>query len=257
MVLVLQQDELFNWISIVISLVSLVYGLAESVTYEKFDHHAPFSKVIFSGLSGVIDTFFRVIFISFFASLSSPYSLFLFPIIYIFTFYLSLSIKHKKIKLDAWEFYACFMTLPSSTYEHDRIDYTLRPNSKLIFNMLAVICLCLTTGKIWEEYPKLKPKEDLPANVTDAFGYCENICNVTDISICHTFNQSEDLYQGILLSLWVLLALSILEGIFERFFSFMPHRKFLEEIHNQDTNATLGSEQGSTELKQRNIQAEA
>ena len=83
MLLVLQQDGLLNWISIVISLVSLVYGQADSVTYEKFDHNAPFSKVIYSGLSGVIDTFFRVIFISFFASLSSPYFLFLFPPIYI------------------------------------------------------------------------------------------------------------------------------------------------------------------------------
>ena len=256
MLLVLQQDGLLNWMSIIISLVSLVYGLADSVTYQKFDHNAPFSKVIYSGLSGVIDTFFRVIFISFFASLSSPYSLFLFTIIYIFTFYLSLAIKHNKIKLGPWEFYACFMTLPSSTYEHDRINYTLRPNSKLVFNMLAVICLSLTTGKIWEEYPRLKPKE-FPVNVTSASRYCENICDVTDISLCRTFNQSEDLYQGILVSLWVLLALSTLEGILERYLSFMPHRKFLEEIPGQDTNATSGSEEEGTELRQRNIQAEA
>ena len=242
MLLVLQQDELLNWISIVISLVSLVYGQADSVTYEKFDHNAPFSKIIYSGLSGVIDTFFRVIFISFFSSLSSPYSLFLFPLIYIFTFYLFISIKHKKIKLGKWEFYACFMTLPSSTYEHDKIDYTLRPISKMVFNMLAMICLSLTTGKIWEEYPRLKPK-DFPENVTSASRYCENICDVTDISICRTFNQSEHLYQGILVSLWVLLALSTLEGIFERFFSFMPHRKFLEEI--------------PLKPRQRNVRAEA
>ena len=144
------------------------------------------------------------------------------------------------------------MTLPSSTYEHREIDYTLRPNSKLVFNVLALTCLCLTTGKIWEEYPKLEPKV-LPENVTDAFRYCENICNVTDISLCRTFNQSEDLYQGILVSLWVLLALSTLEGILERYLSFMPHRKFLEEIPGQDTNVT--SEEEGTELRQRNIEA--
>ena len=257
MVLVLQQDEPLNYLSISISLVSLIYGIAESITYQKFDHRAPFSKIVLSGLSGIVDTAFRVLFISFFASLSSPYSMFLLPMIYSFTMYLSLSIKHKKIKLETWEVYACFMSLPSSIYEHDKINYTLRPNSKIVFNTLAVICLCFNTGQFWEEYPELKRK-DLPLNTTteNVFGYCENICNVTDISICSTFNQSEKLYHGILISLWALLALSTLEGILERYLSFMPHCKFLEEIPSEDKDAKAVSEEG-IELGQRDIQAEA
>ena len=216
--------------------------------------NTPFSKVVYSGLSGMIDTAFRVLFISFFASLTSPYTLFLLPISYILIFYLSISFKHKIFKLTFEEFKACIMSLPSSTYEEKKLDYTLRPNSKLIFNILASFCLCFTTGNFWEEYPSLEPKV-LPNNATIS-GYCENVCNVTDISICSTFNQSQDLYYGILVALWILLALSTLEGILERYLSFMPHCKFLEEIQEEDKDAPAGSEEG-VELHQRNIQVEA
>ena len=203
--------------------------MAESVTYSKFeDVTTPFSKVVLSGLSGIVDTAFRVIFISFFASITSPYALFLIPIAYVLVFYLSISIKHKNFKLTYEEFVACFLSLPSSTYEEEGIDYTLRPKSKLVFNVLALTCLCFATGNFWEEYPRLEPKV-LPFNAT-AFDYCKNVCNVTDISICSSFNQSQDLYYGKLICLWVLLALSTLEGVLEKFLSFMPHCKFLEEI---------------------------
>ena len=245
--------------SISISVVSLIYGVAESVTLNKIFHTAPFQKVIFSGLSGIIDTSFRVLFISFFASLSSPYSLFLLPMIYILAFYLSLSIKGRNFKLTFHEFRACLLSLPSSTYEVQGLDYTLRPISKLVFNALASLCLCLTTGQFWKEYPRLEPKV-LPfdtRNSTNAtvFDYCQNVCNVTDISICSTFNQSEELYHGILIALWVLLALSTLEGILERFLDIMPHCKFLEPIHREDQDAPDGSEEG-VELQQRDIPPE-
>ena len=240
MVLVLQQDELLNYLSITISLASLVYGIAEAVTFSKFDDvTTPFSKVVLSCLSGIVDTAFRVIFISFFASKTSPYVLFLIPIAYVLALYLNISIKHKNFKLTYHEFAACCLSLPSSTYEQKKIYYTLRPKSKLVFNGLAVICLCFATGNFWEEYPRLEPKV-LPFNAT-AFDYCKNICNVIDISICSSYNQSQDLYYGILICLWVLLALSTLEGILERFVSFMPHCKFLEEIQDTDQGNLLKS----------------
>ena len=115
MMFVLQQEQLLNYLSIGISSLSLIYGMAETVTYQKFDATAPFSKVIFSGLSGIIDNFFRILFISFFASLSSAYCLLLIPITYIVMFYLSISIKHKQIKISFEEIMACYMSLPSST----------------------------------------------------------------------------------------------------------------------------------------------
>ena len=122
MVLVLQQQEILNWMSISISVVSLIYGVAESVTLRKFGHTAPFLKVVLSGLAGIIDTSFRVLFISYFSSISSPYSLFIIPIIYILAFYLTLSIKAKKFKLTFDEFLACLLSLPSSTYEDHVIE---------------------------------------------------------------------------------------------------------------------------------------
>ena len=231
MVLVLQQDKLLNYLSITISLASLVYGIAEAVTCSKFDDvTTPFSKVVLSGLSGIVDTAFRVIFISFFASITSPYALFLIPITYVLILCLFISIKQKNFRLTYHEFMACFMSLPSSTYEGKDLDYILRPKSKLVFNVLALTCLCFATGNFWEEYPRLEPKI-LPFNAP-AFDYCENVCNVTDISICSTFNQSQNLYYEILICLWVLLALSTLEGILERFLSFMPHCKFIEDIQS-------------------------
>ena len=260
MVLVLQQQEFLNYLSICISLLSLIYGIAETVTYKKFeDVNTPFQKVVLSGLSGIIDTSFRVLFISFFVSLSSPYTLFIIPAIYISIFYLSLAIRRKEFKLTFAEFYACFMSLPASTYESKRVEYTLRPNSKLVFNALAVICLCFTTGQFWEEYPRLEPKV-LPfdanntANVT-VFGYCQNVCNVTDISICSTFNQSEDLYHGLLITLWVLVCLSTLEGILERFLDIMPHCQFLQPIQREDEAAPEETKEG-VELQQRDIPPE-
>ena len=139
------------------------------------------------------------------------------------------------------------MSLPSSTFEVEDFEYLLRPKSKLVFNILALTCLCFTSGQFWKVYPYLEPKV-LPPNVTTIYGHCENICNLTDISLCTTFNQSEDVYHGISITLRVLLALSTLEGILERYWSFMPHRKFLEEINIEEENA--GSEQGSLALKE-------
>ena len=262
MVLVLQQQEILNWMSISISVVSLIYGVAESVTTNTFGATAPFLKVVLSSLSGIIDTSFRVLFISYFSSLSSSYSLFFIPMVYILAFYLTLSIKAKNFKLTFFEFQACLLSLPSSTYEEAEIKYTLRPISKLVFNVLASLCLCLTTGRFWEEYPRLEPKV-LPFNATyttnatvfDYSAYCQNVCNITDISICSTFNQSEDVYHGLLITLWVLLVLSTLEGILERFVNVMPHCKFLEPIQREDEGAPDGSKKG-VELQQRDIPPE-
>ena len=233
MMLNLQQDETINYISVTLSVLSVVYGTADSVTFEKYDHKAPFSKVVFSSLSGFIDSSFRILFISFFAAINSPYCLILIPFVYVTSFYLMISFNYKKCKLAFDEFIACFYSLPSSIYEHEDIEYSFRPKSKLVFNVLVFGCLSLTTGPVWKTHPKLDQKElptTLNGTVYEVYDYCENICNVTDISICGTFSQPEEAYHGLLITLWVLLALSTLEGILERYLSWMPHRKFLEPI---------------------------
>ena len=107
MMLNLGQDETINYISVTLSVLGVVYGTADSVTFEKYNHTAPFSKVIFSSLSGFIDSSFRILFISFFAAISSPYCLILIPFLYVTSFYLMISFKHKKCKLAFDEFAAC------------------------------------------------------------------------------------------------------------------------------------------------------
>ena len=230
MMLNLGQDDVMNKISIAMSSFSLVYGTAETVTFRKYNQIAPFSKVIFSCLSGLIDSIFRVLSLSFFAAITSPVCLILSPFLYVTSFYLLISFKHKKCKIAFDEFLACFYTLPSSMYEEQNIDYSFRPKSKLVFNVLVFGCLTFTTGLSWDKAPKLH-HEKLPTNYKGTVcSYCDNICNVIDISICSDFSQPEEAYHGLLITLWVLLALSTLEGILERYLSFMPHRKFLEPI---------------------------
>ena len=143
-------------------------------------------------------------------------------------FILSIAIKNKSCKLTFYEFMACFPSLASSIYEDRNIRYTLRPTSKIVFNILALICLCLCTVPNWVELLHIDiPQIDTSSNISVCH-YCENVCNKTDISRCRIFSQPPEAYYGVLISLWILLALSTLEGILERFFKFMPHWQFLE-----------------------------
>ena len=139
-----------------------------------------------------------------------------------------IAIKNKSCKLTFYEFMACFPSLASSIYEDRNIRYTLRPTSKFAFNILALICLCLCTVPNWVELLHIDtPEIDTSSNISVSH-YCENVCNKTDIRLCRSFSQPPEAYDGILMSLWILLALSTLEGILERFFKFMPHWQFLE-----------------------------
>ena len=118
---------------------------------------------------------------------------------------------------------ACFAFLASSIYEDRNIRYTLRPVSKIVFNVLALVCLCSCTAHFWDEFPGSSQIDILYYTI-----HCENVCNKTETSLCRKFSQPQEVYDGILISLWILLALSTLEGILERFFKFMPHWQFLE-----------------------------
>ena len=85
--MVLRQTEILNCISVTLSSLSLIYGIADSVTYWKFDETAPFSKVVFSFLSGIIDTLFRLLLISFISSIFGFQFLVLIPVMYYMIFY--------------------------------------------------------------------------------------------------------------------------------------------------------------------------
>ena len=235
MVFVLQQDGLVNYISILSSITQLLIGSMGVVTYLKHGQFVPMKKSFYCLLSAFIDIIFRIIFISFFSSLYSPYAIPAIVFIYVVSFYLSLYLQNSNKPLSRFEFLSCFYTLPTSSYEDRRIKYSLRPKSKLIFNTIALIGLVLITGPVWKSNPTFEKKHLPITNLqsTSFFDHCKNICHRNEINVCSSFSLSEQIFYIVLISLWILLIISTLEGLFEQCFEFMPHKMFCEEIEEE------------------------
>ena len=248
MVFVLQQDGLVNYISIFSSITQLLTGSMGVVTYLKHGQFVPMKKSVYCFLSSFIDIIFRIIFISFFSSLYSPYAIPAIGFIYVLCFYLSLYLQNPNITLSRFEILSCFYTLPTSSYEDRRIKYSLRPKSKLIFNTIALIGLVLITGPVWKSNPTFEKKYLPITNSTSFFDHCKNICHEKEINVCSSFSLSEQVFHIVLITLWILLFISTLEGLFEQCFEFMPHKIFCEEIE-EETQDGLRKKAEQVELK--------
>ena len=233
MVFVLQQDGLVNYISILSSITQMLIGSMGVVTYLKHGQFVPMKKSVYCFLSSFIDIVFRIMFISFFSSLYSPYAIPATVFIYVFCFHLFLYLQNPNKKLSRFEILSCFYTLPASSYEDRRIKYSLRPKSKLIFNTIALIGLVLITGPVWKSNPTFEKKHLPITNSTSFFDHCKNICHRNEINVCSSFSLSEQIFYIVLISLWILLIISTLEGFFEQCFEFMPHKMFCEEIEEE------------------------
>ena len=240
MAFVIQQVEILNIVTITTSLMSLVGGNALLGTFNKFDTEAPTSKFIFNFLSGIIDSVFRVLFISFFASLTSPFCFIIIYVAHILCFYLLLVIKTKKLKLSFNESLDCILSLPSSTYEEQYKTYSFRPRSKIAFNTIALMGLVfLTIGNSSENLSKFDRKNCDPTIFTTVYEYCKDVCNhtmqddhsnATALDDCRFYSRSDEMLTDMLLLLWILFVLSTLEGVLERYWKSMPYCKFLEPI---------------------------
>ena len=228
MAFVIQQVEILNIVSITISLMSLIFGNAISVTFNKFDTEAPASKFIFSFLSGIIDSVFRVVFISFFASLTSPWAFLITYTAHFLCFYLLLVIKTKKLKLSFNEFLDCLLSLPSSTYDEQYSKYSFRPKSKIAFNTVALMGLIFLT--IGNNSESLKRFDENNCDPT-VYEYCKDICDHQEAKDdCRFYSRSDRMLRDMLILLWILLVLSTLEGVLERYWNRMPFRQFLKPI---------------------------
>ena len=232
MAFVIQQVEILNIVSITISLMSLIFGNAISVTFNKFDTEAPASKFIFSFLSGIIDSVFRVVFISFFASLTSPWAFLITYTAHFLCFYLLLVIKTKKLKLSFNEFLDCLLSLPSSTYDEQYSKYSFRPKSKIAFNTIALMGLVfLTIGNNSESLSRFNEEKCDPINHPTVYEYCKDICDHQEAKDdCRFYSRSDRMLRDMLILLWILLVLSTLEGVLERYWNRMPFRQFLKPI---------------------------
>ena len=235
MAFVIQQVEILNIASITISLMSLIFGNAVSVTFNKFDIEAPASKFIFSFLSGIIDSVFRVVFISFFASLTSPWAFLITYTAHFLCFYLLLVIKTKKLKLSFNEFLDCLLSLPSSTYDEQYKTYSFRPRSKIAFNTIALMGLVfLTIGYNSETLSRFDDKNCDPIEYPTVYDYCKDICTHLEAKDdCRFYSHSVDsdrMLTDMLILLWILFVLSTLEGVLEHYWNRMPYRQFLKPI---------------------------
>ena len=157
MVFVLQQDGLEYYVSILSSLIGVVMGASGAVIYSRKGQSLSIKKKIccylWCYLSACTDIIFRILFISFFSSLYSPYASLAIPLIYFICFFLVLFFRNQLRKLSTSEFLSCFYTLPTSNYENKAIKYSLRPKSKLVFNTIALIGLVLIISPIWKSDP--------------------------------------------------------------------------------------------------------
>ena len=118
----------------------------------------------------------------------------------------------------------------------DALNLPYRLTSKLVFNGIATIFLSYSTYSVFQ---------DTDPDSTFERATCTNICpdmlNQTIISNCNDYQTAlpRDFHIGYIVFLWILLALSTLEGILEKFVPWMPRNKFLEPIESEKENPDI------------------
>ena len=115
---------------------------------------------------------------------------------------------------------------------------------------MALIGLVLITGPVWKSNPTFENKH-LPITnleLNSIFDHCKDICHEKEINVCSSFSLSEQVFHIVLITLWILLFISTLEGLFEQCFEFMPHKIFCEEIE-EETQDGLRKKAEQVELK--------
>ena len=252
MVFVLQQDGLEYYVSILSSLIGVVMGASGAVIYSRKGQSLTIKKRICCYLSACTDIIFRILFISFFSSLYSPYASLAIPLIYFICFFLVLFFRNQLRKLSTSEFLSCFYTLPTSNYENKAIKYSLRPKSKLVFNTIALIGLVLIISPIWKSDPIFEEKELPKTNrqPDDIHEHCKDICHKKEVDICSSFSLSEQIFHIVYIALWILWFISTLECLLEQFFKCMPHRQFCKELKKETQDGKTEKPEGEDECNE-------
>ena len=252
MVFVLQQDGLEYYVSILSSLIGVVMGASGAVIYSRKGQSLTIKKRICCYLSACTDIIFRILFISFFSSLYSPYASLAIPLIYFICFFLVLFFRNQLRKLSTSEFLSCFYTLPTSNYENKAIKYSLRPKSKLVFNTIALIGLVLIISPIWKSDPIFEEKELPKTNrqFGDIHEHCKDICHKKEVDVCSSFSLSEQIFHIVYIALWILWFISTLECLLEQFFKCMPHRQFCKELKKETQDGKTEKPEGEDECNE-------
>jgi hypothetical protein len=240
----LQVYETLNIVSTCISAFSVVYGLGDWLAYtQSRTYDYPFSKTLWGMLTIVVDVMLRGIFLAYIMTIVKVFVL-LIPTLYLIVMLITVLIlkrnqTHKMILSfdDAFGITASFVC---SAHEHIKVKYTIRLMSKCIFSTIIIVT-AIILGITYSStlfYNSKTPSNFSPSNCTsicqpknqtetetqewkEMIEYCDNIWKTV----------SPETHIAIWAVLGLLLVLSVVEGILEQFYPWMPYRKLYAGSH--------------------------
>jgi len=236
---------ILNIASTFISGFSVIYGLgeAQAITANNGDPNYPFKKVVLGMITVLLDAVLRGCFLAYAMTIIKSYIV-LIPAIYLVIILIVVIVIRKrdgeshKTLLSFRAFLGACLSFVCSSIEDHGINITFRLKSKCIF---AVIFIALS-ATLYATHSSTLFHNNIKISSNFNSSHCENICppaNQTKVEL-EQWNEMIDYCENIWMTIspethviiWtvlgVLFALSIIEGIMEQCFSWMPYRKLYE-----------------------------
>lgn len=238
--------------SAVISFCSLLYGVADTITFKKFGVDA-FRKTIWCMLSLFVDCLFRALFFSFLlASWVFPEKtgVFLLGLIYVGIIAFFIMMKNDGQASKEAVLKGAMASLVASAWQDSRLEVCkdgkkqeLRFASKMVFNCLGAIALIVRSIQYIGEYI---PEDQLDCTCLcpEISSKCPKVLNDQEIKNCldRSLSLPQHTQLSIIVFLWILLVVSVIEGFMEKMTKLpLPFKKFQEEIPDQDCDNALES----------------
>ena len=248
----LQIDNTLNYVSCVVSALSVVYGFAEVVVL--FSHaktQYPFVLTVLGALSTMLDSLLRAFFMSYILSIIKAYALILPPIYFVLLFLFLTATKQYSYS-DEVDVLCPLLTFGSSAIAFGPADekYQFRMPSKIIFAVIFIPSLCLVTHFETASLHNIDNMNNTTTsvNLTTSMNttICEDLCIVDEATIeyCKTlwkhmgpqtkvFGLDVELpgnHLKIVIALSVLFILSSIEGLMDACFSWTPNNM----LHNYE-----------------------
>ena len=144
----LQLWEVLNISSFLISLISLLYGIADYVTSGTHGLDADFIMIVWSSLAACIDTVFRGLFLAYITSIVKAY-VFVILFAYWLMIIITICISKRELFLENADYFDTWTSLVNSAYEFSTLPYNFRSRSKGTFSFLFLVSLMPPTRIIF------------------------------------------------------------------------------------------------------------
>ena len=239
----LQVYETLNIVSTCISAFSVVYGLGEFVVFNANGSPAyPFSKTLWGMLTIVVDAILRGIFLAYIMTILKVLVL-LIPTFFLIVSLITILILNRKeshkTTLSFDEAGGIVFSFVCSAYEDKNLKYTFRLISKCIFSGIIIVTAIILgiTHSSHLFYNSEAPSNFSPSN-------CTNICQPNNQTESETqewkemIDYCDNLWKTVSpethIAIWsvigLLLLLSVVEGILEQFYPWMPYQVSSEPV---------------------------